>query len=568
MQIDRFHQLLRDSNYDRGETEFLINGLRHGFSLGYEGQRNITLESDNIPFRGVGDALELWEKMMKETKLKRFAGPFSKEQIPFEFYVQSPVGLVPKGEGQTRLIFHLSYEFGENRNYSINGNTPKEKCSVKYKDLDFAVQACLKLIGCDSSAVIWFSKSDLKSAFHLLRIRPSDWPLLFMKVKSPEGEIVYFFDKCLPFGASISCSHFQRFSNGLCHVFEFATKMHGLIPNYLDDFLFMALCRLRCNELMRIFLELCEELCIPVSVEKTEWASTLMIFLGILLDGMNKVMGIPEDKKSKALMQLKTMLDKKSARVHQLQQLAGLLNFLNRAVVPVRAFTRRMYAKFSGFTQIGFGGKVKHKVTLKPHHHVRLDSEFKQDCRMWVRFLELPLNYLAVARPFVDLSSDKNAVNLQFFSDASLAETKGFGCYFDKQFSMGTWEPNFIRQFKPSIAYLELYALCVAIFTWSNKLRNRRVIVACDNQAAVNMVNHSTSGCRNCMYLLRELTLRGLEFNFRVFARYLTSRANELADALSRGQMDRFRRLAPRGTASLPEQLPGELWPLSRIWIK
>ena len=45
---------------------------------------------------------------MKEVKLKRFAGPF--ESSPFEDFIQSPVGLVPKDNGKdTRLIFHLSY---------------------------------------------------------------------------------------------------------------------------------------------------------------------------------------------------------------------------------------------------------------------------------------------------------------------------------------------------------------------------------------------------------------------------------------------------------------------------
>ena len=45
---------------------------------------------------------------MKEVKEGRYAGPF--ESIPFDSYIQSPIGLVPKDGGKdTRLIFHLSY---------------------------------------------------------------------------------------------------------------------------------------------------------------------------------------------------------------------------------------------------------------------------------------------------------------------------------------------------------------------------------------------------------------------------------------------------------------------------
>ena len=81
---------------------------------------------------------------MKEVKLKRYAGPY--EEIPYEFFVQSPIGLVPKAGGQTRQIFHLSHNFGhEERQKSINYHTPDELCSVKYKDLDHAIRTASEL---------------------------------------------------------------------------------------------------------------------------------------------------------------------------------------------------------------------------------------------------------------------------------------------------------------------------------------------------------------------------------------------------------------------------------------
>ena len=45
---------------------------------------------------------------MKEVRLKHFVGPF--EEVPYDNFIQSPIGLVPKSEpGETRLIFHLSH---------------------------------------------------------------------------------------------------------------------------------------------------------------------------------------------------------------------------------------------------------------------------------------------------------------------------------------------------------------------------------------------------------------------------------------------------------------------------
>ena len=60
--------------------------------------------------------------------------------------------------------------------------------------------------------------------------------------------------------------------------------------------------------------------------------------------------------------------------------MTGILNFINKVVVPGRTFTRRMYSKL---TLCGTSG-----IKLKQHHHVRLDSEFVSDCHMWLSFLE------------------------------------------------------------------------------------------------------------------------------------------------------------------------------------
>ena len=134
---------LQESNYPPDEIAFLEAGFTEGFDIGYEGPTNRTSTSNNIPFT-VGDEIDLWNKLMKEVKLGRVAGPF--KEIPFDNYIQSPIGLVPKAGGdQTRLIFHLSYDFKDEGQKSLNYHTPKNKCSIKYRDLDFAIKMYLNL---------------------------------------------------------------------------------------------------------------------------------------------------------------------------------------------------------------------------------------------------------------------------------------------------------------------------------------------------------------------------------------------------------------------------------------
>ena len=339
--VEAFSKLLHDSKYDAKETDFLIDGFKNGFSIGYEGKTDVQITAPNLKFREVGNPTILWNKVMKEVKEGRYAGPF--ESIPFNQYIQSPIGLVPKNNGKdTRLIFHLSYPRG--RGISVNANTPAEKCKVKYPDFNEAIQMCLK-----QGKSCKVAKSDMHSAFRNLGIKKLDWKYLVMKATSPlDGKTYYFVDKCLPFGASISCSHFQRFSNAVKHIVQWKTKQDLL--NYLDDFLFAALYTLLCNRQVDLFLEICKLINFPVSMEKTFWATTNLTFLGLLIDTVKQTVSIPVEKISKALSLIQEILAKKSKKVTlaQLQKICGFLNFLGKCVIPGRAFTRRLYAYTSG----------------------------------------------------------------------------------------------------------------------------------------------------------------------------------------------------------------------------
>ena len=107
----------------------------------------------------------------------KWPGPF--DQIPFDKFIQSPIGLVPKAGGQTRLIFHLSYNFKTHA--SVNAHIPHERCTVKYRDLDHAIDSCIHLIKNNPDTLIWMGVSDWKSAFRMIPLAPKWWAILIMK---------------------------------------------------------------------------------------------------------------------------------------------------------------------------------------------------------------------------------------------------------------------------------------------------------------------------------------------------------------------------------------------------
>ena len=161
--------------------------------------------------------------------------------------------------------------------------------------------------------------------------------------------------------------------------------------------------------MVRFFLHLCEQLGVPVAHEKTEWGDSYMVFLGILLDGEHQLLTVLEEKCLKALNWLNYSLGKNKATVKEMEKLAGLLNFLGRAVYPGRAFTRRMYSKFTALTN---------NQEMKKYYHVNLDAEFKEDCRIWKIFLTQQERF-SISRPFMDLATKISAEKLFFYTDAA-----------------------------------------------------------------------------------------------------------------------------------------------------
>ena len=294
IKLDCYRRLLEKSNFNKEKSGYLLDGFKNGFDIGYRGPQNCRDSTRNIPIRdGVGSETIMWEKLMKEVELGRHAGPFN--FIPYTEYIQSPIGLIPKAGNKTRLIFHLSYDFGpELHHKSVNFFMPDEFCSVKYKDLDYVVRSILHLLTdgnsdcpelvdseCESdledfcelkevhrqqfegqdfdkslnawqhdkrgasqnclSKPVYMAKSNLMSAFRILPVLPHQRKYLIMKAKNPKtGKYMFSVEKNLPFGASVSCARFQLFSDSLRHITEFLLDRQFSVTNYLDDYMFIS----------------------------------------------------------------------------------------------------------------------------------------------------------------------------------------------------------------------------------------------------------------------------------------------------------------------------------------
>ena len=506
-----------EAGYNKNKTEFLFNGFHQGFRL------NCASPPSSFTSTNLKSALQLpdiiSEKIQKELAASRIAGPFV--DPPFENFVCSPLGLCPKKqEGDFRMIHHLSYP----ENNSVNSGIPEEFSTVSYATIQQAI-ATAKVLGKGS----FLAKSDIKSAFRLLPIHPSDYYLLvfFWDEK-------FYYDRCLPMGCSASCQLFEEFSSALEYLVAFHT--HQKVIHVLDDFLFLAKNQADCQIGLHYFLDLCKKVGVPIAHEKTVFLTTNLTFLGIELDTITQIARLPDDKITKCTSMLQTFLSKKKVSLKNLQSLLGWLNFAT-SVVPGRPFLRRLFDKTKGLR--------------KPYFKTNLNKETKADIRTWLQFLK---NYNG--KSFFRGADIFTSESLKLYTDA--AQEHGFGAVFEANWFYGEW-PNSWKGY--NITILELFPIVLALEIWGDKLKSKCIRLFTDNIAVMHIINKQTSKDPIIMILIRRLVLHCLKHNIEFQAEHVPGKVNVLADSLSRLQVQRFRQLAmgfnlnPDPIPSLPESL-------------
>jgi len=173
-------------------------------------------------------------------------------------------------------------------------------------------------------------------------------------------------------GCSSSCAIFEALSTAPKWLANHYLCASGVL-HILDDFLFIATSKGKCDSDLNNFLSLGDRLGVPIAHEKTEGPSTTLQFAGITLDTINMEARLPDEKLQKCNAQLLAMHKRRKTTLKELQSLIGLLNFTCSVVLPGQAFPRRLIDLTKG-------------VSL-PHHHIRIIEACRHDLQVWLHFL-------------------------------------------------------------------------------------------------------------------------------------------------------------------------------------
>ena len=95
------------------------------------------------------------------------------------------------------------------------------------------------------------------------------------------------------------------------------------------------------------------------------------------------------------------------------------------------------------------------------------------------------------------------------------------------------------------ITLKELYSIMVAVHTWGPLWQCQKILFHCYNKAVVDIWDKGSTRAVQLMALVQLLYFCVAHHNINVCIVHVPGVCNNIADSLSRFQMDRFRKLAP-----------------------
>ena len=153
-----------------------------------------------------------------------------------------------------------------------------------------------------------------------------------------------------------------------------------------------------------------------------------------------------------------------------------------------------------------------------------ISDDMHADISLWSTFLPL-FNRVSLIK-----ASSCEFSDLHFATDASLTGVAAI-CL-DERFHF-QFSPDILTS-ASHILSLELYTIVVAVQLWAPKLRHRKFIVSCHNQAAVTVINSGSTKDYFMQRCLQQLWFSAAVFDFELQARHIPGDHNVLGDALSR----------------------------------
>ena len=489
--LDRFEYLLQDY-----EDNQIIVFLRYGWPIDSK-DCNFNVKQAPNQKGARENAAEVQSYLKRELRSKSMIGPFAKNPFGKKSRI-SPIDAIPKKDSDDkRIILNLSHPDGLSVNSSLNKNCYLGKRIVlKYPTVDDLVHLIhQKGVG---AALM---KTDLKRYYRQICFDPGSIHLVGFRV----GNEIYW-DITLSMGLTIACYIAQRISSAILYIYHCRGYV-GL--NYIDDLAAVEVWS-RAYLAFEALVGLLDELKIWESEHKRCPPDVCMSFLGVLVDSLQMRLSLTEARLAEIKSEARIWLTKETTSKKDLQRLVGKLNFASSTVRAGRLFFSRI---------LDF-------MKSTPKHGVKgLTGDLKLDIRWWALFLD---EFNGISCIQSEIWSEPDAV---ISTDSTLTGVGGFcdGEYFHADI------PAEIRNQKGvHINELECAAVMVALKIWSNRLQGLSILMFCDNESTVSVVNSGRARNSFTQSCLREIVFLAAKNSFQVRVQFKPGVDNRISDFLSR----------------------------------
>ncbi|SYW81930.1 uncharacterized protein UHO2_00419 [Ustilago hordei] len=316
---------------DRLFVAQLLGAITHGVHLGYAGplrRLGRFANPKNLPMDHKGET-----HVQVEIATHLLEGRLVEVDPRACNLVCSPIGVVLKPHlSKLRTIHHLSHPRlpRPDQMPSVNDGIAPHFTSIRYASLANILAFIWENPGCR----LW--KSDLTDAFRHIVTTLANARLLGF---SYAGR--YYMETGLTFGGCSSPWLFNLFAEALHWVLQSTTP--NPVNHYLDDFFGAVPADTDPGQPLHALALACSALGLQLAPLKTFWAATKLEILGIQIDTIQQSISITSERRSRILDAANILLTRCSARLHDWQCIAGLLQFVSQVVLHGKAYLRRLY---------------------------------------------------------------------------------------------------------------------------------------------------------------------------------------------------------------------------------
>jgi hypothetical protein len=504
------------------DTDWLVDGLRFGFTAAIASSLRpglVSLKKRNHP-SAVADLAKLHGHVDKLAAKGTLVGPL--DVCPFLDATISPLGLVPKGESDTRMIQDCTFT-GVNE-----ASEPSHSVFLRVDE----IMAEFTRAGHGAYAI----GGDKSGAYTSVPRRPCDFPLSVIHVPG-RG---YYWSPVFCFGEATSSARWEpvgalltKLLLGVWHgsrflrfVDDIRARIRGAREGAVVMYALLAVAAARYGWTMGAL--------------KWDAPSTLDKFYGFLFNSMEMTVSMTERKVVRYSRGFQSLVDKTLWSLKEFRSVVGRMQYVCCLWRSMRPMLRIVFAAKA----VAERRLVGSQRCIDPkfcHPHMR------DRVRFWLKALQVHTGtwHLHQYRDSDGLAAEDC---VEMTVDASATDGFGFYCVTSGGWACRAWTAR-ERQLHvrgpsglaPSSALFEGVGLIYSIYTCVDQLKRKAVTIHIDNLPLVLGLKSRTSNLPHMQSVIDMVSLFELRYQCRIIPVHISTTDNFVSDKLSHQDIPAFR---------------------------